>query len=274
MVKEIWKKIFTENYLGQSAEAKELEGFLKKTYKDMSYIPWATMERMLYQQDPEAQVDVIRNNEGGFVFPNIMVNHTNDAGAVTDITMFSHMVVVQVTFLGKTVEEIMPVQDKKYDAVKTIDQNLVNKSIQRAKAKAVARVTGLALKLYEGKDLQFEDDAPTIPLTQPEKEFTVNPTTGELVQPVVETVVVTPVVVPPVVVPPTVPADELLTIATALHGNQELLVGVQRINVSIAKKFNFVLDINEDIPVIVQKLSQLANPKVTYNAILKQSGKL
>ena len=269
MVKEIWKKIFTENYLGQSAEAKELEGFLKKTYKDMSYIPWATMERMLYQQDPEAQVDVIRNHEGGFVFPNIMVNHTNDAGVVTDITMFSHMVVVQVTFLGKTVEEIMPVQDKKYDAVKTIDQNLVNKSIQRAKAKAVARVTGLALKLYEGKDLQFEDDAPTIPLTQPEKIATVNPNTGEVSEHVVETVVV-----PPVVVPPTVPADELLTIATALHGNQELLVGVQRINVSIAKKFNFVLDINEDIPVIVQKLSQLANPKVTYNAILKQSGKL
>jgi len=270
MIHETWKKVFNDNYLGISPEAKELELFLKKTYKDMAYIPWATMERMMYQQDPNADVEIIRNSDGGFVFTNRMENFTRDGGSDTIITMFAHMVVVKATFLGKTVEEVMPVQDKKYDAVKTIDQNLVNKSIQRAKAKAVARVTGLALKLYEGKDLQFEDDAPTIPLTQPTPTVVAPVTAPVVKEPVVSQPTDTQQGVAPVA---TDNVAELLEIATALHGNEELLVGVQRINVAIVKKLNFALDINDEIPVLVQKLSKLANPRVTYNAILRQSGK-
>ena len=35
---------------------------------------------------------------------------------------------------------------------------MINKSLQRAKAKIASRGTGLALKLYETGDLQFEED--------------------------------------------------------------------------------------------------------------------
>ena len=35
---------------------------------------------------------------------------------------------------------------------------MINKSIQRAKAKAISTITGLAFSLYESGDLQFEDD--------------------------------------------------------------------------------------------------------------------
>jgi len=71
------------------------------------------------------------------------------------------MVQVKVTFMGHSVAEVFPVQDKSYAAPKYVDQNLVNKALQRAATRAIARITGLGLSLYEGKDLQFEDEEST-----------------------------------------------------------------------------------------------------------------
>ena len=57
-----WIDIFKENYNGTSEEARALEPFLKTTYKGDVYIPWATMERLVYMQDPNARFTNILND--------------------------------------------------------------------------------------------------------------------------------------------------------------------------------------------------------------------
>ena len=83
-----------------------------------------------------------------------------DTGTLkTSATCFAHFVVMKLVFLGKTFLEYYPIQDNEYKAPKVYEQNLVNRAIQRAKAKVIARGTGLGLSLYENGDLQFEEGA-------------------------------------------------------------------------------------------------------------------
>ena len=75
----------------------------------------------------------------------------------THSQMFSHFVKVRLIFMNKEFIEEYPIQDQDYSAARVFNQNLVNKALQRAKAKVASRATGLGFKLYEGKDLQFDD---------------------------------------------------------------------------------------------------------------------
>ena len=54
-----WLDQYKENYNGKSAEAKEIASYLKETYKGDKYVPWATMERLTYMQDPNAEFKTI-----------------------------------------------------------------------------------------------------------------------------------------------------------------------------------------------------------------------
>lgn len=163
LLNERYVKQFKENYEGRSPEAKEIENFLKETYKGNAYIPWATMERLMIMQDPESNPQPILNREGGLVHTDAQLNEQqniqkSEVVSHTVSTMLAHFVKVGVKFMGVYKEEIYPIQDKDYSAIKVYDQNLVNKALQRAKAKLGARISGLGLSLYEGKDLQFEED--------------------------------------------------------------------------------------------------------------------
>lgn len=159
-----WLEQFNENYYGRSQVAKALKNVLLETYQGASYLPWAVMERAMYQQDPEASFEVMMNRlPTGMVSPvwsyaNSVVTsqETGDKVSKTSANFFAHFVIVRATFKGKTIEEVYPILGKKYDAPKVIDAHMVNKSIQRAKAKAASRVTGLGLSLYETGDLQFD----------------------------------------------------------------------------------------------------------------------
>lgn len=271
---EKWLKQFKENYEGKSPEAKALEPFLRVNYKGNFYIPWATMERLVYAQDPNANFDVVKYDDD--LYGGLGVVHTNkftletfnknvDKEITTKADFFAHFVIVRCTFLGKTIEEIYPIQDNVYEAPKVIDANLVNNSIQRAKVKVAARVTGLGLKLYEGFDLQFDDiedktQAPEIEKTTTNKvEKT---TTNKVDKPVNE-----------VKEKPTGEVNnEVWKLAEFLHKNEDVLVGIQRTNTGVAAKYGFVFDINEDVEVIYDKLSKVANPAVFIRSLKVQSG--
>ena len=158
-----WKEIFKANYEGTSEEAKSLEPFIKHTYKGDPYIPWAVMERLTYMCDENAKFTNIANANGGLVHSDAMINHQKSLQKdiivqETEATMFSHFVKVALEFMGKVFIEDYPIQEKDYSSVKSFDQTLVNRALQRAKAKVAARATGLALKLYEGFDLQFDEN--------------------------------------------------------------------------------------------------------------------
>lgn len=160
--KKSWKEVFTENYLGKSDLAKEVEPFLKDNYKGNAYIPWATMERLTYMCDEDAVFENIKNANGGLVHTDVMEMHQQNIqkGEVVSETvsqMFSHMVKVKLVFMGKEFIEEYPIQDQDYSAARVFNQNLVNRALQRAKAKVASRATGIGFKLYEGKDLQFDE---------------------------------------------------------------------------------------------------------------------
>ena len=174
-VKKTWKEVFLENYSGKSEIAKEVEPFIKENYKGNSYIPWATMERLTYMCDEDAVFENIKNEQGGLVHTDKVEMHQQNIqkGEVVSETtsqMFSHMVKVKLIFMGKEFIEEFPIQDQDYTAARVYNQNLVNKALQRAKAKVAARATGIGLKLYEGKDLQFDEvpqeTKPEIPVVE------------------------------------------------------------------------------------------------------------
>lgn len=174
-VKKTWKELFLENYSGKSEIAKEVEPFIKENYKGNSYIPWATMERLTYMCDEDAVFENIKNEQGGLVHTDKVEMHQQNIqkGEVVSETtsqMFSHMVKVKLIFMGKEFIEEFPIQDQDYTAARVYNQNLVNKALQRAKAKVAARATGIGLKLYEGKDLQFDEvpqeTKPEIPVVE------------------------------------------------------------------------------------------------------------
>ena len=188
-----WLDQYKENYNGKSAEAKELEGYLKQTFNGKDYIPWATMERLTYMQDPCAMFTKIRNENGGLVHTDSFVNENcveNKDGIVNKTTamIVSHFVKVSCIFLGKEFIEEYPIQDQDYSAAKIYNQNLVNRALQRALAKVASRATGLGLKLYENKDLQFDEkEEETKPVVKKETTKKTNTKTENTVEKVVET---------------------------------------------------------------------------------------
>ena len=160
--KKSWREVFIENYNGTSEVAKEIEPFIKENYKGNAYIPWATMERLVYMCDENASFENIRNDNGGLVHTDMVAVYQQNIqkGEVVSETksqMFSHMVKVKLIFMGKEFIEEYPIQDQDYSAAKIFNQNLVNRALQRAKAKVASRATGLGFKLYEGKDLQVDE---------------------------------------------------------------------------------------------------------------------
>ena len=177
--KKTWKEVFLENYSGKSEIAKEIEPFIKENYKGNSYIPWATMERLTYMCDEDAVFENIKNEQGGLVHTDKLINYqkqiqNGEIIAETEASMFSHFVKVKLTFMNKIFIEEYPIQDQDYSAARVYNQNLVNKALQRAKAKVAARATGIGLKLYEGKDLQFDEvpqeTKPEIPVVEKPQE--------------------------------------------------------------------------------------------------------
>ena len=172
--KKTWKEQFIENYNGKSVEAKEVAEFIKENYKGNSYIPWATMERLTYMQDEDAKFETLETENGEMVFTDKFYNNNKvvakgEVVSETNAIMMSHFVKVKLTFLGKEFIEEYPIQDQDYTALKVYNQNAVNKALKRALAKVASRATGIGLRLYEAKDLQFdvpaEDKKPEIKKT-------------------------------------------------------------------------------------------------------------
>lgn len=278
-----WKELFIANYEGKTEEAKSLEPFLKNNYKGNAYIPWATMERLVYMQDEDAVFVNLTNEFGGLVHTAQVVNYQKNVqkGEVvseTESTMFSHTVRVSLTFMGKTFIEDYPIQDTDYSAARVYNQNLVNKALQRAKAKVAARATGLGLKLYEGFDLQFDEENP-VPIKEEKKverpkkkveepkkevqeikEEKVVIAKAEEVAPLVadnsEELIGKKVVITDVEVSDDVKAlYELITTTDV----DKITPVLQRLNIAIIKKYGFSLNTTDTIEKFNEKASQLTD---------------
>lgn len=270
-----WKEVFTANYEGKSPEAKALEPFLKETYKGDVYIPWAVMERLVYMSDENAVFENVKNENGGLVHSDIINNsqYNLQKGEViseTKADMFAHFVRVKLTFMGKEFVEDYPIQEQDYSAARVFNQNLVNRALQRAKAKLGARATGLGLKLYEGFDLQFdskeEDKKPVLDkvveeVKEPAKTTKKPVKKEEVVEAKVEEKVeAIPVVESVEEIKQEIDSDTKELVDIILNTEEEKMNPVlQRVNISIMKKYSFALSNKDTREVLIEKISKFPN---------------
>ena len=267
-VEKTWKEVFLANYNGESEEAKAIEPFLKHTYKGDPYIPWAVMERLVYMCDENAVFTNILNAKGGLVHSDVVINHQSNTqnGTIvseTEAPMYAHFVKVSLEFMGKIFIEDYPIQEQDYSAARVFNQNLVNKALQRAKAKLGARGTGLGLKLYEGFDLQFESKEDKKPvLDEPKKEENNKKSVKTEKKPakVEEKVEVanTEVSAEPEQVSIAPGVSEVVKLIKETDAEKINKV-LQIVNVSIMKKYSFALSQDDSVEELSEKLSKFPN---------------
>lgn len=293
-LRKSWKDIFTENYNGTSEVAKEIEPFIKENYKGNTYIPWATMERATYMCDENAVFENIKNENGGLVHTDMVVMHQQNIqkGEVVSETksqMFSHMVKVKLTFMEKEFIEEYPIQDQDYSAARVFNQNLVNRALQRAKAKVASRATGIGFKLYEGKDLQFDEvvqeSKPQLPVENVQNEQSdvkksqkpakSNTKTEKTVKKVEEKPVETQSTVKPTAekivesVKVNVPVNGNDPVSEAVHlikntDVDKMNLALQRVNVALMKKHKVALSTqasDEELRTILSNKTIFSNPE-------------
>lgn len=288
---EKWLKQFIENYNGRSAEAKEVADFIKENFKGNNYIPWATMERLTYMQDPEAVFETLETENGNIVFSDTLSNENKvvqkgEVVSETVATMMSHFVKVKLTFLGKTFIEEYPIQDQDYSALKVYNQNAVNKALKRALAKVASRATGIGLRLYENKDLQFdtpeEDKKPEIKKTTKTTKTTkkvemteeqATHTEEELKQdePVQEVVTQDAKIEEN----STKSYDKSVLELCSLIRNtdkEKMTKILQNLNVPILKQHGFTLNLEDSDDVLCEKISHFTNVIVFTKAIKNMIG--
>lgn len=288
---EKWLKQFIENYNGKSAEAKEVADFIKENFKGNNYIPWATMERLTYMQDPEAVFETLETENGNIVFSDTLSNENKvvqkgEVVSETVATMMSHFVKVKLTFLGKTFIEEYPIQDQDYSALKVYNQNAVNKALKRALAKVASRATGIGLRLYENKDLQFdtpeEDKKPEVKKTTKTTKTTkkvemteeqATHTEEELKQdePVQE------VVIQDTKIEENVPKSydkSVLELCSLIKNTdkEKMTKILQNLNVPILKQHGFTLNLEDSDDVLCEKISHFTNVVVFTKAIKNMIG--
>ena len=298
-IKRTWLAQFTDNYEGKSKEAKEVAEFIKENYKGNSYIPWATMERLTYMQDPNAVFETLTSPNGGMVFSDIMSNENEvvtkgEIVSKTFATMMSHFVKVKLTFMGKEFVEEYPIQDQDYSALKVYNQNAVNKALKRALAKVASRATGIGLKLYENKDLQF--DVPEEEDKKPEIKKTTK--TTKTTKPTESNVVAEPQQVPSQVtfteedLKQDAPVQEVVTQDAKVEENVskyskevvelcDLIKNVDRdsmtrvlqsLNVAILKQHGFVLNPDDEFNELCDKISHFKDVTIFTKAIKNMLG--
>ena len=278
--KKSWKDVFLENYNGKSEVAKEVEPFMKENYKGNAYIPWATMERLTYMCDDDAFFENIKNEQGGLVHTDVVEMHQQNIqkGEVVSETksqMFSHMVKVRLVFMGKEFIEEYPIQDQDYSAAKVFNQNLVNRALQRAKAKVASRATGIGFKLYEGKDLQFDEvkqeSKPELPVENvkntpvEEKKSPKTTKNAQKTEKTVQNVEEKPVETQPATQPATQndPVSEAVVLIKTTD-TDKMNLALQRINVSLMKKHKVALSTEaseEELRNILANKTIFTNPE-------------
>lgn len=164
-------QLYLDNYYGVTPVAKWVEGFVKTGVHDGEFIPWTVMDMAIKLLDWNSKVEFIENDAGGYVFRDTVITKTNqtdidgidtDTGAEiirgkqTENTSYSFYIKVKVTYLGETTEHQYAVLSTAHAPVQFINSQMVNKAMQRGKARAISLVTGIGLALWTREEIEME----------------------------------------------------------------------------------------------------------------------
>ena len=262
-----WIEQYLLNYNGESNEAKECEQYLKSTYKGDAYLPWAFMVRCLFTQDPDAKFYPVLTDKGSMIHENRYfldtLNVSKDGEVRTSVPIVCPHVSMSVEFLGKTFTETYPVQDKTYGAPKAIDQNMLNKAKQRCLARTISMATGIGWKLYEGKDLQFEEDGSEQTKEAVQVAEPVKPKLDKEPEPTMDLCEPKEIPEPSKVeddVPVSPEVEELAKFIFDYEDKQVLDRALAGLNNSVIRKYGFAFKANDSWLDVVDKASKLDKP--------------
>lgn len=130
------KELFDEMY------SMNINPYIEKDYKGLSYLSWATAYKLAMDKDPAMTYEILEDSDGMMFF---------SRGDV-------HIVKTTVTMFGEIKKMILPIMDNKHNAVTKPNSRQVNDNIMRCLVKNIA-MFGIGLPLYVGEDLkQFEED--------------------------------------------------------------------------------------------------------------------
>lgn len=174
MEQQNWKTLWLKNYKGEG-DTEDLASFLKKlnygNRNNISYLPWATVERIFRLQD--GKIEILKSERGTIVEGDRVLSkeEVDTNGVFINYHTFSFFVNIKVEWQGQTHIEKYPLQDSSGRPLTQWTQNDVNKAIQRGKVKAIAIISGIGFKLFEDGDLQFEEETtpqlPSNPISKP-----------------------------------------------------------------------------------------------------------
>ena len=267
IVSPTWRTVWLDNYNGVSDAAKDIELLIKKNYKGHNYISWAVLQKWLYLMDENAEVSVLDNP----LTNNIVHQHTTTVHKVQNNdtitnTLNAFYIRVQCVFLGKVFTDVYPIQDNSYNAPNFVDSNMINKAVQRAKARVISIATGLGLRLYETGDLQYEDDA------APSKKETINPTVKTTVK--AKEVKETPKVDEKAKNSDVVEkGDETLDYTLAnyiIEHKDTILTTLQAINKSMVKNYKVSLNLTDSLDELAEKINLVSNVNVFTNSVIRR----
>jgi len=159
-----WKELWLKNYRGEG-DTQELSSFLKKlnygNRNNISYLPWAVVERIFRLQDGTIEVlpSVVSELQTGIVEADrtLVKEEVDSNGVVSKTYANAYFVNIRVNWQGLVYIERYPLQDSSGRPLSYWTQNDINKAIQRGKVKAIAIISGVGFKLFEDGDLQFSD---------------------------------------------------------------------------------------------------------------------
>lgn len=166
------------HYNNETEESQWATQFIKKTFSGRGdYIAWSVMVAVLKKLDYFATVETMLNEEGGFVFTQKIGKPTKNSkvetnteidqndGEVTKTTSFEqdiyteaqiHFVKVKIVYKGMVHIEEYPILDNNHQPTDNLNSALVNKNIQRAKARGISTVTGVGFSLWTQEDTENE----------------------------------------------------------------------------------------------------------------------
>ena len=125
------KELFDEMY------SMNINPYIEKDYKGLSYLSWATAYKSAMDKDPAMTYEILEDSDGMMFF---------SRGDV-------HIVKTTVTMFGEIKKMILPIMDNKHNAVAKPNSRQVNDNIMRCLAKNIA-MFGIGLPLYVGEDLE------------------------------------------------------------------------------------------------------------------------
>lgn len=174
-LQEQYHEQWLANYKNETDVSQWAMGFIKETYSGRGeYLAWSVMVSALKMLDSLAKVTVLENDEdGGFVFTQKIKKPTRNYqqtttrevdskdGEVIKETLTNvdveteaqiHFVKVRIDYKGMTHIEEYPILDNSHNPTDNLNSAIVNKNIQRAKARGIATVTGVGFSLWTQED--------------------------------------------------------------------------------------------------------------------------